>query len=318
MALFHNTNRIPAGDEMGGILEAFAALILAFLIYVLFATVSIILWNKGTKNKNIIQLILSVLCVGLIYYSSWKVCVYREAPLTAEETEELKIKNTNEFNSFYARIPKLIEHGDVYRPLNGAFVQDSLFILNSLKSLFGQSFHTMDSTSKIKTATFLGYRTGWFFEDSLGVSKLLETANQSLKLRNIFYSPDYQVLLAFVSYKTKFVDIDNKWLNSGEAIALIGYKQNNEMIFYKYYKLDSYINFITNDDIAYSYCFKEAIGKGYNSEIYSNFLKSKFWQSPKVTKSVNYNGKLLYGFEAYLPNYEKPYKLIDPILILSK
>ena len=317
IVLFYNISKIPSGDEMGAIGEFFIATSFAIFIYFSSVVVSIVAWKAQTDNRSIVQLVLLCLCVSLIYYSSWKICVFRTPPLTIAEVKELKIRNTKEFYNFYHQIPQLIHDGYSYKPSDRVFSKDSLFILNSLKSLIGKPFQQIDSLSKVKIANFLGYRTGFFFENSLEIPGLLQTIAQSIKVRNIFYSPLNQSFLTFISYETGFTDNKIKIIDSGEAMALIGYKQENKMVFYRYYKLDSYLKFIVNDNLAYSYCFKNAIGRGIYPERYPNFLTKTFWNTEKVLKNTKYSDRILYGFEAYIPYNEKEYKLIDPILILQ-
>lgn len=316
---FYNVSRIPSSDGMGGIGTFFIATISALSIYIIALIVSSIVSKSNVRNENTIQLSIFILCVSFIYYSTWKICVYRKYSLTIEEKIALNKENEVKYNEFYKKIPKLIERGNTYRPVEQIVEKDSLLVLNSLRLLTGKPFAEIDSLSKIRIGKVLEYRLGYFFEDNLKeeVSRNLATISQSLKVRNLFYSPDSKVFLLFISFKTKFLDIDQKVVEAGDAIALIGYKKANKMILYKYFKLDYNEDFITNDDIAYSYCFHNAIGNYIYPDRYPNFLKSSFWKKQKVLRYIHYGKNMLYGFEAYLPDGEKKYKLIAPVLILD-
>lgn len=323
--LLFNVSRIPAGDEMGAIGEMFIAGLYAIIIYILSSFISIIAWKTISRNQDAIQISLLLLCVSLIYYSTWKVCVYRTPPLTLEEEKKIKIERTKKAYAFYNQIPKLIKEGYTYKPSDDIFEQDSLLILNSLKTITGKEFTKTDSVSKVKIGKFLDYSSYYLFEDKLKheVALNLQTISQTLKVRNIFYSPNNNVFLTFISYKTKYTDNNNKLIDGGVAITLIGYKQDTKMIFYNYCKDDdrSFNSIVNLDDLAYSLCFQETIGLGdfyYYHIDYKSFLNESFWKNERFLRNTKINNKMFYGFEAFnRGGNDNKYELIDPVLELN-
>jgi len=320
--LLYNVSRIPAGDEMGAIIEMFIAGLYAIIIYALSSFISIIAWKTISRNKNAIQISLLLLCVSLIYYSTWKVCVYRTPPLTVEEQKKIEIERTKKAYAFFNQIPKLIREGYTYKPSNDIFEKDSLLILNSLKTITGKEFTKIDSVSRVKIGKFLNYSSYYLFEDKLKheVALNLQTISHTLKVRNIFYSPNNNVFLTFISYKTKYTNNNNKLIDGGEAITLIGYKQDTKMIFYEYCKDDSSFNSIVNlDDLAYSLCFQKAIGLSdfYYYKDYKSFLNESFWKNESVLRNTKINNKMFYGFEAFIRVNDNKYELIAPVLELN-
>lgn len=89
--LFNNISRIPIGDEMGAIGETFLSLFYALIIFTITIALSIGSDYIFKKGQIYIQIFIHGTCVFLIFYSSYKVCIYREPYISSKE-----VKNLNE------------------------------------------------------------------------------------------------------------------------------------------------------------------------------------------------------------------------------
>lgn len=85
--LFNNISQIPIGDEMGAMGEMFISLFYALIIFIITIALSIGSDYIFQKGRIYIQIFIHGICVFLIFYSSYRVCIYRESYMPPKETK---------------------------------------------------------------------------------------------------------------------------------------------------------------------------------------------------------------------------------------
>lgn len=87
--LFNNISQIPIGDEMGAIGEMFISLFYALIIFTITIALSIGSDYIFQKGQIYIQIFIHGTCIFLIFYSSYRVCIYREPYMSPKEIRSL-------------------------------------------------------------------------------------------------------------------------------------------------------------------------------------------------------------------------------------
>lgn len=305
---------------MGGGFSIIFCVIYLIFIFVVYGLLSYVLHSLKLKYKSVFQVLLFIICICIVYYSSWKVCVNQLTPLTDKERMDFQYKQFNNLNKFYKTIPDLISNGEIFRPSEKIREKDSVTILTSLLNLTENPPSKMDSLTELIVASFFYYKglPIKLNEDSLFFKNELAKIHKTLKVRNIFYSPNFTKFLMFISYEqneNKHMRLD--FSGSGNAIAVIGYKKENRIVFYKFFKSDYSYGFFINEDIAYSYCFKNTMGKDYNI-YFTNFLRAKFWKTVTLKRQLNLNGKSKFILEIDNPHKKNDkFTYSEPVMILD-
>jgi len=293
---------IPAGHEMGAIAETILTLFFAGLIYFFTIIVSIFSWNVAGNRKIIILIITHSLSILLISFSSWRICFYSKPQLTLEERDIEKSKRDSMLNSLLIKIPSLKKNGYINRPNNSIYKKDSTIIIDSLRSLFNTPYNLMDSAMKIKIVNLIDFNIYTFFRESSFTINYLEFIKISLTIKDIYYSPDLQTLLAIIIF-----NVDN----GSDALVLIGRKYDNQIKLYKYYHYN-YPDY-SNAGIAYAACFKHLNGIDEDYSSCSRLLDKEFWSCKYIFDKYPDGNSFLYTYQVELKYNSNDYKKRTPI-----
>lgn len=320
--VFYNVGKIPNGSGMGAIVLIFTAFVIFIFSFVIYVLVSLLIWKKKSKYQAIIQIPLFIAFLTLTYLSSWKVCVYSKPEPTEKELLAEQYEQYKTLKKYYYTIPYIIKNGQTFRPSKKIASNDSLLLLNSMKDLLSIKSNDLDSISELKLIG-LFYKNSTIRprnnEDSLSINKQHKLINQSLKIRNLFYSPDHRKILIFVSYKTNQANRITLGFNgSGKSFALMAFKSGNKMVVFNYYNIDYSYGFIKNDNIAYSLCFQNLIGDSDHGKyaIRDNFLSSEYWNSVSMTKKLDLKNKMHYELH-FVDKHGEKFKFEKPIYTLK-
>ncbi len=315
-----NVERVPGGYELGVLGFMFLSMAVSAAIYFVFASVSIAFSVSKIKYNYLIQLLSMILCSVSIYVATYIICVENTRQATPEE-EELRIKKIVEnLETLYDKIPTIIDKGTVFRPNATIVKNDSLMVLDYLKSKLCVPHETMDSTHRVIVNSYLKYSQEYFMSDentekiNQGISHICE----SLKIRNLFYSPDHEVVvIIFSNNEMASLGRGDPDFQVGSSLAFIGVKDKGILSLYFYCGSDFSPRYISNDNLAYARTFKDIIGKGNYDYKYTNMLDKTFWKKKTMQKTYKSNNELFYGFEGKINKELNEFTKQEPAFLIS-
>jgi hypothetical protein len=296
---FINISQIPAGDEMGGIIEIFLALLYTFIVFVFTIITSYLIFLKKNLNQKIWQIIIYTLCIISVYHLTWKVCVYRVPSMSFEDVRSKQLEELNE----------LIKKGNeiLVKSKNKNYtyyVKDSTEIVNYFISFLDRNNVQLSlEKDSIYHSTFNHFfdRNLTNFDSKEESFKYRQIISKSLTLDYISYSPNKKILFVIITYN---IGTNPKEAN---AIALIGSRQGKKITLYRH-------PCFRNDygEINKKYAFYSLVcdlNKGDRPCSKGNPFKNTFWTDGYFEKvKINNEYKYLYQVNEL---YNQPNKRFD-------
>lgn len=271
---------IPTGHEMGAIGEAFLAISYAITIYFFTILISLYFWKTaGDKRGNALIIIYSISLLAIVF-SSWRICIYEKPMPTKEDSLKIKLERDAKLYTLYTTIPELKQKGDIYRPEKWTYYIDSSAIIDFINGLIKPPYEEMDSSIKINISKLLDFNKETIFENSTFTINYIGLVKSSIKINDIFYSPQREIIVTIVSYNQS---------NGGDAFILIGRKYQDHIKLYKYYNTRNAD--YPNAEIAYAACFE------YLNSHSKGILNKSFWTKNILFKIHNIENTDLYGFQ---------------------
>lgn len=308
--LFYNISRIPSGHEMGAILEAFSAIITTIVIFGITIGVSVYVSTLESDSQNYLQFSIYFLCVLLVSFASWKICISEERGKTYEEVREIQ---SNKLEKLISKGNRLIEKSDNIVPDIKTKAKDSISIM---------IFFTHFLDSAVISSSYkkdLSYHDVFshFFNRNLTDSDSIESINcrknilKNLSIDLMAYSPDRKFIFSILTY-----DINVNPTESN-ALALIGERKTGELILYKYRcfsndygvlnKKYAFYDLICNLKDKKSPCFK------------GSPLEKEFWTGRFFNKiDINGQEKYIYQVNELYNQGDKQFDDTDVPFIIVK
>lgn len=313
--LTENLEQVPGSYEMGGLIFIFFSFGVCLIIYVIVAIISLVLFFKKIKYHNIIQICLFVLSSFLIFKASYQICVENTRQQTPEEEALYAIKRKQQLQDQYKEIPSLLAKAKIFRPKKSQFIVDSTSFLDFFKKTICIPHEEMDSIHRLVTGKLLENYYEYILDDKN--SEAINTSSaqicKTFKIRNIFYSPSYDIVVVIVSYETAKYDPNLSQGRRGISNIYIGHRVGDLISFYKY----QYTRSKSNDDLAYANVFEDIISKGYRKDLYPSMLSEKFWYLEKMTKKYKLKNKEYFQFEGSISSRKVEFHKNDPIFVLN-
>lgn len=325
IVLYINISRIPVGDELGAIVEMFLSLFFGALIFSATFGLSVLLNNLLKRNQIYIQLLIHATCVFLVYYSSYRVCVYREPHIKPEEMRAIRLEQIEKTKE---KVEKIISKAVIYKPENFVVENDKKQIKEAVKNFFNKSYIDIKSNRAFKDSIYNLLDSNISVLDSVETNSFFSTVYNSIDLDLILYSPDLKKILVFFSFDETFTINPGRIESGANAFALIGLKSNCSIKLYRfYYESYSSVN-NPNKESAYYQLFLFLTNNSRYSSMKYPINKKEFWRCEYVFGTENIDNQILYGFQIdkggntkntpEFLNYDtKKHKIKEPLFIIQ-
>jgi hypothetical protein len=270
----------------------------SIMVYGIFAMVSIALSSPRFGNQNIIQSVLFFLYVITIYKFNYDICIRDTKPMTFEQEQKQKRETQYNLMRMYENIPQILKQGESYRPGYDKYEADSIIISNYLKAQICIPFEEMDSIQLRLVSKMFGYN--YRYQDrhkdcELGTETFGGMCN-SIKLRNIFYSPDLELIIPVISYqKMSRWGADDPKFVTGSSISYIGFRSQDSLKFYFHRATHGASNHLTDEKLAYARMIEILLGDKYHTSILSN----EYWSPLELRRKTSLESRDYYEFELY-------------------
>jgi len=291
-------NKIPLGNELGGLAQVMLSFIATAIILLVGYIVCYIVNKYGTANLPL-KLIIYVLILGLVYYSTDNICVNKfEFP----STEETRTKNHVNEKDNTKRVQKIINKIELNLPDLAIVKNHKDEVTKEFKKIL-LKVDTSHTDLLNKTHDSIGQLLGLnHFPDKLKDSnEYKRTVNfvidvgKTLNCRFIHYSPDQKYFLVYITFSYPAYD-SLKFDNSSNCLVYLGHINNENISIYPFYGYPNYGDDFPNVEIAFNNVIRY-LSNDYGEKYFEEALTSKnFWQS-FAFQTHGLNGKSLFGFQ---------------------